>query len=89
MAIQGAVSQHPTFPSHPQPEQPARAAAQPPMVYVHERQEWEYRVLVRSAAERHGPSEDELNRLGSDGWELAGIASLGGAVQFYFKRIRR
>ncbi len=41
---------------------------------------WEYRILVLPATK---PESPELNRLGSDGWELASIAGVGelGAVE--------
>jgi hypothetical protein len=62
---------------------------QPPMVYVYEPQEWEYKVVVRNAAEKDLLSERELNELGARGWELVGVAALSGKAQFYFKRVRR
>jgi len=33
-------------------------------------------------------SEDELNALGAERWELVGIVPAGGEVRFYFKRER-
>jgi hypothetical protein len=33
-------------------------------------------------------TQDELNALGKDGWELVGIVPLLNTVQFYLKRIR-
>jgi hypothetical protein len=53
------------------------------MVYVYERQQWEYRVIVQSAM-----TQDELNALGADGWELGGVLALPEATNFYFKRVR-
>ena len=73
-------------PQHPQPPQtPQPATPQPhtPMVCVYERQQWEYRVIVQSAM-----TQDELNALGADGWELAGVLALPEATNFYFKRVR-
>jgi hypothetical protein len=32
-------------------------------------------------------SEDELNALGSEGWELVGVVTLPTRVQFFFKRL--
>jgi hypothetical protein len=53
------------------------------MVYVYERQQWEYKVLVQTAI-----SEQELNALGAAGWELVGIVPLPETTRFYFKRVR-
>ena len=53
------------------------------MVYVYERQQWEYRVIVQPAM-----TQDELNALGADGWELAGVLALLDTTNFYFKRVR-
>ena len=76
----------PPFPQHPQPQQPG--PSQPPMVYVYEKQEWEYKVVIKNAAEEELLSERELNDFGRSGWELAGVVSLPGKVLFYFKRVR-
>jgi hypothetical protein len=53
------------------------------MVYVYEKQQWEYKVIVQTAT-----SEQELNTLGAAGWELAGVVPLRETTQFYFKRVR-
>ena len=53
--------QHP-FPQQPQPQKPQLARVQPPMVYVFEKQRWEYKVILQRVA-----SEEELNALGA-GW---------------------
>ena len=70
----------------PEPPPPAPADSAPPMVYVYEPLQWEYRRIARSAREQGPLSEQELNALGVEGWELAGIASLPGETYFYFKR---
>jgi hypothetical protein len=54
------------------------------MVYVYEKQRWEYRVIIQSEV-----SEEELNALGAEGWELVGVVALPETTQFYFKRARR
>jgi hypothetical protein len=59
---------------------------QPPIVYVHEPLRWEYKQLIRNLAEEHAPTEEELNTLGAEGWELAGIFTHAPFVYFYFKR---
>lgn len=74
--------QHP-FPQQPQPQKPQLARVQPPMVYVFEKQRWEYKVILQRVA-----SEEELNALGAEGWELVGIVALSETTQFYFKRAR-
>ena len=78
------------LPPGPGPKQPPRtASAAPvvaPMVYVHERPEWEYSIVTRAA---DAPlTEEELNALGKDGWELAGLVPSGGQVEFVFKRMK-
>ena len=60
---------------------------QSPIVYVEENPAWEYKQLVRNLAKEKAPSEDELNALGADGWELAGIFTDSPFVYFYFKRL--
>jgi hypothetical protein len=59
---------------------------EPPLVSVEPR--WEYREIVRETASGL-LSEAELNALGDEHWELAGIAMAGSRVHFYFKRERR
>jgi hypothetical protein len=57
-----------------------------PIVYVDEGPRWEYRTLVRNLAKEEAPNEEELNLLGADGWELAGMFTDSPFVYFYFKR---
>lgn len=45
-------------------------------------QKWEYRV-VRGVAR---VDEAELNRMGGDGWELAGVGQAAGGGELIFKR---
>jgi hypothetical protein len=52
------------------------------MVYVNERQQWEYKTITTAL------SDDALNTLGADGWELVGVVALPAITQFYFKRPR-
>jgi len=49
---------------------------------------WEYKEVVRSLKTETLPTEQELDRLGADGWELAGVANEGRRVHLYFKRER-
>jgi hypothetical protein len=53
------------------------------MVYVYEKQRWEYKVIFQSAL-----SEEELNAQGAEGWELVGLVALPENTRFYFKRPR-
>ena len=55
-----------------------------PMVYVREPAVWEYHQLV--AKENRLPSDETLNRLGSEGWELSGVLHAAPRVIYYFKR---
>jgi hypothetical protein len=71
-----------------QPEQSQQPPRQLPMVYVYEKQIWEYKIVVRDVAAELA-SEEELNALGAVGWELAGVIALPGQAQFYFKRLRK
>ena len=49
---------------------------------------WEYKEVVRSLETEALPTEQELDQLGADGWELAGVANEGRRVHLYFKRER-
>lgn len=73
-------------PFPPSPGEPAAARVEPPWVPVEPR--WEYRDLVRDLETEALPTEAELNALGHDHWELAGIVSEGQRAHFYFKRER-
>jgi hypothetical protein len=65
---------------------PSGSAPITPMVYVRDKSVWQYKLLSRALPE--APSEDELNTLGKDGWELAAVLTSGGVAYFYFKRIK-
>ena len=69
------------YPVQPQPPEAHGAHAHAPMVYVYEKQKWEYKVIARRTL-----SEQELNALGSVGWELAGVVPSAETTEFYFKR---
>ena len=70
-------------PSRPAPPPMPEVHIQPPLVYVEP--VWEYKAVTRKTS----PEEAELNALGAQGWELVGVASEGGALHFYFKRVVR
>jgi hypothetical protein len=42
---------------------------------------------MRNLRTEQAPSQDELNALGADGWELAGVFADLPFVYFYFKRL--
>ncbi|MFT3893618.1 MAG: hypothetical protein QM730_18470 [Anaerolineales bacterium] len=69
------------FPIH-QPE-----SVRPPMVYIKERTQWEYKQIVRDLKKEQPLSEEELNALGKDGWEMSGISQHSNKSYFYFKRL--
>jgi hypothetical protein len=68
------------------PLPPPHSHIEPPMIPVDPL--WEYREVVRGH-EAGLMTTDELNALGADHWELAGVAAAGDGVHFYFKRERR
>jgi hypothetical protein len=72
----------------PFPDQARRSSTEPPIVYVHEKTVWEYKLIHRNPHEQDLPSEQELNRLGKDGWELVSVVSRECFLQLYFKRIK-
>jgi len=59
-----------------------------PTVYVKEKTVWEYKMLSRNLSKQEAPSEEELNRCGKEGWELAGVFTDSPFVHFYFKRLK-
>lgn len=83
------ISEFPThpLPHVPAPQEPQRTHVQP-TVFVYEKQRWEYKLINKDTTGEARLTEDELNALGKDGWELVGVVPLGDAVQFFFKRLR-
>jgi hypothetical protein len=76
----------PEIPSPPPPPQPSETIPvrhlDPPMVFV--APTWEYQHLCKPP---EAPvDETELNALGAEGWELAGVSTDAAGVHFYFKR---
>jgi hypothetical protein len=74
------------IPFPPRPGEPRGGRVDPPLVPLEPH--WEYKELVRDSMTEGLPSEAELNALGREHWELAGIVSRGERVHFYFKRER-
>ena len=70
------------------PDQPASGAIVPPMVYVTEKTVWEHTQILRHLAKDNIPTEEELNRLGKDGWELVSTLNYSEFVYLFFKRIK-
>jgi len=73
-------------PFPPRPAHVPGGHVSPPWVPVAPR--WEYKTVVRDLETEELPAEAELDALGSDGWELTGVANAGRRVHFYFKRER-
>jgi hypothetical protein len=63
------------------------AQANVPMVWVREPVVWEYRRLERERGDHGALPVQELNELGEEGWELAGVLAVEERVYFYFKRV--
>jgi hypothetical protein len=70
---------------HVVPAPPLVPRVEAPQVPVLMATKWEYKHLTR-AVDAAALDEAELNRLGSDGWELVGVLDDGRAAHFYFKR---
>jgi hypothetical protein len=69
--------------AEPAPQAPAPMV----MVYVKEPIQWEYKQIIRDLqAGEKAPTEEELNQLGQDGWELTSAFSRFTQLFFYFKR---
>jgi hypothetical protein len=73
-------------PFPPRPAESRGAHVQPPWVPFEPR--WEYKEVVRNLETETLLTEGELNVLGGEHWELAGVAREERRVHFYFKRER-
>ena len=73
-------------PFPPRPTEPRGGHLQPPWVSFEPR--WEYKEVIRDLETEGLPDEGELNALGAEHWELAGVAHESRRVHFYFKRER-
>jgi hypothetical protein len=69
------------FPPHQQ------ESIRAPMIYIKERTKWEYKEIVRDLKKEQPLSEEELNALGKDGWEMSCITTHSNKSYFYFKRL--
>lgn len=68
-------------------EPEARQPIHPPMIYVKEQVKWEYKQIVRDLEKEKPLDEAELNALGTEGWEMSGVAQHSSSIYFYFKRL--
>ena len=75
---------HSIIPPH-EPKQPE--PIHPPMIYAKESLEWEYKQVTRNLKKEGPLSEEELNALGVDGWEMSGVAQQTPFTYYYFKRL--
>lgn len=76
------------FPEIPEPQrEPPLLRVAPPMVFVPPR--WEYKHLIRKVGDEAPVTEQELNTLGAEGWELTAFYTGPSSVHFYFKRLVR
>ena len=75
---------HSIIPPH-EPKQPE--PIHPPMIYVKESLKWEYKQITRDLEKESPLSDEELNALGAEGWEMSGIAQQPPLTYYYFKRL--
>lgn len=68
------------------PGEPRGTRVEPPWVAIEP--SWEYKELTHNLDADRLPTEAELNALGAEHWELAGVVRDGQQVHFYFKRER-
>jgi hypothetical protein len=69
------------------PREPQHEPIRPPMVYIKESLKWEYKQIVRNLKKEGALSDEELNILGAEGWEMSGVAQQPPLTYFYFKRL--
>ncbi|MGD2158861.1 MAG: hypothetical protein PVG14_19045 [Anaerolineales bacterium] len=70
------------------PDDPNIQGIRPPMVFVRDIPQWEYKCVSRSMDADGIPGERELNELGSEGWELVCILHHELKLNLYFKRVK-
>ena len=59
-----------------------------PQVPIPQATTWEYKHVTRGSRAQ-ALDDEELNALGREGWELAGVVTVGRTTHFYFKREAR
>ena len=73
----------------PHPVAPPPPSGSPlPLPMVHVAPAWAYKHVTRQVADLAEAAQQELDALGADGWELAGVTADGSTVHFFFKRPR-
>lgn len=80
------MSPHVEIPFPPRHNEPRGPRLDPPWVSIEP--SWEYKQLVRDPKTDGLPTEAELNELGKEHWELAGVVREEDGVHFYFRRER-
>ncbi len=68
------------------PRGPQHEPIRPPMIYIEKRLKWEYKQIARNLKKEGTLSDEELNALGAEGWEMSGVAQQSPLTYFYFKR---
>ena len=68
------------------PREPQQEPIRPPMIYVEKRLKWEYKQIVRNLEKEKPLEEEELNKLGEEGWEMTGVVQQPPVTYFYLKR---
>lgn len=76
-------------PLHPPAKETPEPVVPQPMIYLPAKQRWHYKIVTYPQSETAEPTEADLNALGAEGWELAGVQPAGGSTCFYFKRLQR
>jgi hypothetical protein len=74
------------IPFPPHRSEPSAGRVNPPWVPVEPR--WEYKQVVRDLEDEGVMTESELNALGNEHWELAGVMREDHRAHYYFKRER-
>jgi hypothetical protein len=74
------------IPFPPHRSEPSAHRINPPWVPVEPR--WEYKEVIRDLETEELLSETDLNAMGGDHWELAGIVREDSRAHYYFKRER-
>jgi len=65
----------------PQPQPPV------PVIYVRDARTIIYKIIARDVDAEAAPTEAELNALGAEGWQIAGITTLGNQLTLYLQKL--
>jgi len=58
-----------------------------PVVYVRDETTFVYKLVERDLNTEAPPTEDELNALGAEGWQIAGVATLDHHLLIYLQKL--